>query len=153
TILRSELVTLDGSPATLHIGDRYPVIVNGYYGQTNGTGQTYTPPPTVNFQDLGLVLKVTPSVHIGDEISLDIDAENNVLGLVSSNDIPVISRRKYAGKIRLAEGEEAVVAGLVNTAVTVNRSGIPLLHKIPWIGRFFQDNTRGRQDDEVLLVL
>jgi len=51
---------------------------NGYFGSTTGTGQVFAPPPTINFEDLGLVLKVTPHVHGVDEVSLDIDAEDDL---------------------------------------------------------------------------
>ena len=81
TVFSSQMVTLDGQPATLHVGERYPIITNQYVGVPTGTtGQVYAPPPTVNFQDLGLVLKVTPSVHAGGEITLDVEADYTVLG-------------------------------------------------------------------------
>ena len=107
----------------------------------------YTPPPTVNFEDLGLVLKITPSVHQSGDVTLDVDAEFKVLGTIVTNEIPTISNRKYQGKVRLASGEWAVVAGLVHTGSAETRSGIPLVSKL------FGNNTRDKDSAEVLLVL
>jgi general secretion pathway protein D len=146
-ILSSQVVSVDGQAAQMHVGDRYPIIVNGYYGNTTGTGQVYTPPPTVNFEDLGLVLKITPTVHDGGETSLEVEADYKVLGADTANDIPIISRRKYTGKVRMKFGEAAVLAGLVSTTLSNTTSG---LLGVP---RVFQNNSTDKQNVEVLLVL
>ena len=152
-VLTSQIVTLDGQAATLHVGDRYPIITTGYYGTTNGTGQVYTPPPTVNFEDLGVVLKVTPSVHDQGEVTLDVDTEFKTLGTTSSNGIPVIASRMFQGKLRLGSGEWAVIAGLVSSVDSETRTGIPGLSDLPWLGRLFSRNTRDKQSTEILIVL
>lgn len=152
--LRAQMVALDGQAATLHVGDKYPIITNGYYGNATGSGQVYTPPPTVNFTDLGLVLKVTPSIHAAGEVTLDIDAAFSVLGAGSSiTGIPVISSRKFAGKVRLASGEWAVMAGLVQSSDSTTRTGTAGLMNLPLIGHFFSKNSREHDSAQVLLVL
>jgi len=152
-VLTSQIVTLDGQAATLHVGDRYPIITTGYYGTTNGTGQVYTPPPTVNFEDLGVVLKITPSVHDRGEVSLDVEADFKALGTSSSNGIPVIVSRKFQGKLRLNTGESAVIAGLVSTIESESRTGIAGLSNLPWLGRLFSQNARNKQSTDILIVL
>lgn len=154
TDLKAQIVALDGQAATLHVGDKYPLITNGYYGNTTGSGQVYAPPPTVTFTDLGLVLKVTPTIHDGGEVSLDLEAEFNVLGAGSSfSGIPVISNRKFTGKVRLRDGEWAVIAGLVQTSDNQTATGFAGLMNLPLIGRILRQNTRDKTSNETLLVL
>lgn len=153
TVLRAQMTTLDGQAAQFHVGDRYPIITSGYYGNTAGVGQTFTPPPTINFEDLGLVLKVTPSVHDEGEVTLEIDTSFKVLGSDSLNGIPVIGNRKYTGKVRLANDEWAVLAGLVSVTEGVTRNGIAGLANIPVLGHLFSQNTRSKDSAEVLLVI
>jgi len=153
TMLRTQMTTLDGQAASFHVGDRYPIITSGYYGTTTGVGQTFSPPPVVNFEDLGLVLKVTPAVHGEGEITLDVDASFKVLGSGSLNGIPIIANRKYTGKVRLADGEWAVVAGLVSTSDGVTKNGIAGVASFPILGHLFSQNTRSKDSAEVLLVI
>lgn len=153
-LLNSQVVSLDGQAATLHVGSRYPIISNQYVGNTSGsTGQVFTPPPTINFEDLGLVLKVTPSLHEGGEVTLDLDTEFKVLGAQTSVGIPIIGNRKYTGKVRLKDGEWAVVAGLVQESDSDNQSGLPGLSHIPILGRLFSQNDIEKSSSEVLLIL
>jgi general secretion pathway protein D len=153
SVLRAQVVSADGQPVTLHIGDRYPIITNGYYGQTTGTGTVYSPPPTVQFQDLGLSLKLTPSVHEKGEVTLDVDAQYALLGATVSNGIPIISNRKFQGKVRLADGEWAVIAGLAESDAGQTFTGIPGLANLPWIGRFLRQNNVTKNSNEVLILL
>ncbi len=153
SVFSAQVVTLDGQPATLHVGDRYPIITNAYVGATAGTGTVYTPPPTVNFEDLGLVLKITPSVHLGGEMTLDVEAEFKVLGSLNSTGIPTISQRKFKGQVRLDSGEWAVLAGLTQDADTHSVGGIAGLASIPVVGRLFRTDNYEKDSTETLLVL
>jgi general secretion pathway protein D len=131
TVLHSEIVALDGQPSTLHVGDKYPLVSNAYIGNTSGGGTVYTPPPTFTFEDLGLVLKVTPHIHGTDDVTLDVSAEFKLLGATSIDGIPVISSRKYESKTRVMTGEWAVLAGLMTSSEARTITGIPILSLVP----------------------
>ena len=154
-LLDAQIVSLDGQQATLHVGDRYPIITNQYVGSTAGqTGQVYAPPPTITFEDLGLVLKITPSVHEDDEMTLDVDAEFKTLGAASSvSGIPIIASNTYTAKVRLKNGEWAVIAGLIQLNDSETRTGYPGLMRIPILGRLFGTTNTEHDKSDVLLVL
>jgi general secretion pathway protein D len=149
TLLNSEVVALDGMPATLHVGDKYPIITNGYFGATTGTGQVFTPPPTINFEDLGLVLKITPHVHGVDDVSLDVDAEFKLLGAGSVNGIPIVSERKFESKVRVTTGQWAVLGGLMTGSEARTMTGIPIISSLPLL----RENKTNRDDSETLIIL
>jgi general secretion pathway protein D len=152
TVLNSEVVALNGQPATLHIGDKYPLVTNTYIGGSTNTassGQVYTPPPTFTFEDLGLVLKVTPWIHGTDEVSLEVDAEFKLLGAGAVDGIPIISSRKYTSKVRLRTGEWAILAGLMTKTEANTITGIPGLSLIP----ILRSNTVSKEDGATLIVL
>ena len=149
TVLQSEIVALDGQPSTLHIGEKYPVMTSGYFGAPAGSGQVYAPPPTFNFEDLGLVLKVTPHIHGPEEVSLDISAEYELLAAGSSNGIPVIANTKFESKVTVENGEWAVLAGLMTASESHTIGGIPLLSAIPLL----RNKSTNRDDGQTLIVL
>jgi general secretion pathway protein D len=153
-LLDAQIVSVDGQAATLHVGNRYPIITNGYYGNTTGTGTVYAPPPTVNYEDLGLVLKITPSAHEGGEISLDIDTTFKVIvGNSAISGIPIISSRKFTGKVRLKQDEWGVVAGLVSLLESDSSTGLAGVSSIPWIGRLLRQNTIEKDSTQMMLLL
>jgi hypothetical protein len=144
----------DGQAATLHVGDKYPIVTSQFVGAPPvSIGQVYAPPPVVNFEDLGVVLKVTPTVHDADEVSLDLSAEYKVLGNINLNGIPSISNRKFEAKVRLLTSECAIISGLVSETHTDTRSGVPLLSRIPLLGWFFRQTTKEHDYTDTLVVL
>lgn len=153
TLLRTQLRSLDGMPATFHVGDRYPILTGGYFGPIDTPGQVFTPPPQFNFEDLGVSFKVTPRVHDGEEVTLEVEAEFKVLGGQSFNGIPVISNRKAVSRARLRTGEWAVIAGMMNATEARTFSGIAGLASLPGIGALLRKNQRDRSTSEVVVVL
>lgn len=149
SLVKAELRGVDGQPAQLHVGDRYPIMTNGYFGNTTGTGTVYTPPPTVNFEDLGVVLKVTPRVHGVDSVSLEIEAEFKTLTGEALNGIPVIANRKFTTRVRTTFEETTVIAGLVRETLSQSWSGIPLLVKVPAL----RNNDKSSDLTQILLTL
>ena len=147
--LKAEIRTIDNFPANFVVGDKYPIITNQYIGSGGTTNSRFSPPPSIQFEDLGLTLKITPRVHSYEEISLDVESEFKVLTGQALNGIPVISSRKYQGKVRLHEGQWAIVAGLVTMSDTNSRNGIPIVSAIPGVGSRNKEKRRG----QTLLVI
>jgi type II secretory pathway component GspD/PulD (secretin) len=152
TLLSSQIVALDGQVATLHVGDKYPIITSSFAG-TVGQAQSTAFAPTTQFVDLGLTLKITPTVHEDMEVTLDVDAEFKALGSGSFNGIPVIDSRQYQGKVRLQNGDWAVVAGMLSTTDAETPTGIAGLSDLPWIGGLFTHHVHQRDRSETLVVL
>jgi len=151
-LLRAEMRSVDGQAAQVHIGDRYPIITGSFGGGFGGLGGLAAP-PNIQFEDLGLTLKVTPRIHNSDELSLDVESEFKVLTGETLNGIPVISNRKFTSKVRLRNGEYAIAAGLLSANEVRALKGIAGVARVPLIGPLLSKRDRTDTSGQTLLVL
>jgi general secretion pathway protein D len=154
-ILESEMRTVDGVAATMHIGEQYPVLTTQYVGPSNFTtgGTVYTPPPSFQFVDLGLTLKVTPSLRTSDSATMDIDAEYKVLTGDSVNSIPIIGNRALKSNINLKMGEWAVIGGLLDVEQAHSIAGLVGTSRIPYLSALTSTRTKSKTTDQILLLM
>jgi general secretion pathway protein D len=161
SLSRVTLRAAQGKDATFHLGERYPIMNASYAPIYNSPqisavlgNQSYVPPfPSVSYEDLGLNLKAKPVIHGNGEVSLTLELQVRSLTGVSSNGVPVIANQEYNGSIRLRDGEPAVVAGEITTNDQRSMSGIPGVNALPGINQVFDDNTKMKQNDELLIVI
>jgi general secretion pathway protein D len=153
SLFKAEMRSLDGSAATFHAGEKYPIVTLGYVGQITPGQDVFVPPPTFNFEDLGLSLKITPKIHDRREVTLEVEAEYKLLGNATFNGNPVISSRKFANRVRLRFDQSAIIGGLVTDSTATTLSGPAGLSAIPVIGTVLGRTSRTREQNETLLVL
>ena len=155
TLYDATVVVGNGQTANLHIGDKYPIaqsLYSGYAQQTNSSA-LYNPIGQVSFVDLGIILKITPRLTSGDDVSMDVEADYRALGPLTIETVPEILQRGFKGTVSMREGQWAVLGGLDEQTLSVNRSGIAGLADIPGINQLFSENTRNTEKSKTLLVL
>jgi len=153
-LLKTSARSVDGQPATIKVGQKYPILTAGYFGPASFSGPgAYTPPPSFTFEDLGLSLKATPHVHGTEDVTLTVEAEFKVLAGQASNGIPIISNRSLKSDVTLKMGEWAVVAGLIDDEDARTLAGIAGLARIPVIGPLTSNVTRNTSADRVVIML
>ena len=152
SIFQAHLTAVDGQAASLKVGEKYPILTSAFIGPA-GAGANTGIPPAVQFQDLGLVLKITPTVQANGEVTLDVDAQQTALSGSTNDGIPIITSSHFQGMTRLVDGESAIIAGLMQTNISDTRSGYPWLSNVPILGRLFTSTTKALQVGETLIVL
>ena len=114
---------LDSQALNIHVGERFPVVSTAFVGSP---GQTGLPTPAIQFEQLGLVVKVTPRIHNQEEVSLQIEAELKALTGEAANGIPVIANRSINSTVRMRFDEAAIIAGLSTDQQRRSSEGLPL---------------------------
>jgi general secretion pathway protein D len=151
TLFRTRIRASNQTPATAKIGQRYPII-SAVIGNIPGF-TSFEVPPQVQFEDLGLDLKVTPRIHGADEVSLEIETEFKTLGSESFNGVPTINNRKIASQVRLRAGEWAAVGGLLTADQARTLAGLAGSTSIPFLGFLLGNQTFETNRTQVLLVI
>ena len=154
-LFRAQLRSTDSQPATFHVGEKFPIITQGYFGAvpTGQQGQVFQPPPSFTFEDLGVELKVTPHVHGADGVTLAVETSFELLTGQAVNGIPIIGRRQLNNEVRLLDGEWAVVAGIISKTDSKNHSGFWGLAQIPLIGNLFKQTTKDKESENLLIAI
>jgi len=161
TLERLTLRAMQGKAASMLVGTRYPIlnatfapIANSPAIAANIQANTFQAAfPSVSYEDLGLKVKATPSVHGEADVTLDLETDIRALTGQSLNGVPVISNRSYKSTITLKNGETAVVVGYMNHSEQVSLSGLPGLGAIPDIGLLAANQNKTAEDDEFLLII
>ncbi len=131
-----KLVTLNGQPATMLSGQRIPYLVS----QTVFAGGAAAPTQTVQMEEVGIKLAITPLINADGYITVHILPEvSSVVGFRGvANDLPVIATRQAETTVRLKDGNSVLIGGLLDEEKTVNVTKVPLLGSIPFFGLLFQ---------------
>jgi type II secretory pathway component GspD/PulD (secretin) len=115
--------------------------------------QNQQPYPGSQYEDIGLKIKATPSLHANGEVTLQLDFDIKALTGTTLNGIPVISNRSLTQTVRLKEDETSLLTGLLDDQTTKSITGIPGLAPLPGLGYAFGTRSNSLQDSELLFLI
>jgi general secretion pathway protein D len=146
----------DQQKATLKIGSRIPIATGSY--QTGAATALVSSLVNTQFQyqDVGVNIEITPTVHYDRDITLKIKIEVTAQsGSVTISGVtePILSQRVAEQTIRLREGEANILGGINETQIQDNWSGVPGLSNIPILRYLFGSRDKIRQDDEIVFLV
>ncbi len=147
-----------GAPAEFKVGERYPIATGQYTASgaeppvSVGGASFIQPPPTIEFEDLGLSLAFTPSIHSSTEVTLQMEVSFRFLAGGDINGVPVVANREFQSQVRLRAGSFAVVSGMSLLERRRSASGLMGLGGIPLLGTLFRTR-RASWNRRDLLVL
>jgi type IV pilus assembly protein PilQ len=102
----------------------------------------------------GIKLRIKPWVSASNEINVDITPEvSNTTGVLSADNLPQTSERKVQTTIRVKDGETIIIGGLIQTQEIETERRIPVLSRIPLIGRIFTWNVTEDYTTELVVYI
>lgn len=147
-----KLLVLDRQQARLEVGDLVPIISQTAQGVVTADSPIVN---SVQYQQTGVILTVTPRINAGGLVTLDIDQNVSQVVQTTSSSInsPTFQERKVTSKVAVQNGETISLAGLIQDSKTEENSGIPILSDIPLLGNLFSTKTNNRDRTELLILL
>jgi type II secretory pathway component GspD/PulD (secretin) len=120
-------------------------------GGVGAAGQE--PYPGAEYEDIGVKVKATPTMHPNDEVTLQLDFEIRALAGSSINGIPVITNRTISQTLRIKEEETTMISGLLDNEETKTLSGLPGFANIPVARYLFAQKSVTAENTEMIILV
>jgi general secretion pathway protein D len=139
------IVTTDNEEASLNVGQEVP-FVTGSYSNTGNAGGAVNPFQTVQREQVGVKLVITPQINEGDSLLLKISQEISNIAQSSQGAVDLITNQRIIETtVIVADGGILVLGGLLEDTLRESDQRVPILGSIPVLGALF----RSRSTDKV----
>lgn len=150
---RPSILTRNNQQATIMVGQSVPIITNSRVSDTTNTTIN-----TVQYQDIGIILRVTPFITEDGLVEMIVSPEISSLSATTvpiSNTVssPVIDKRSADTVVVTPSDMTVVIGGLISTEVQESERKVPLLGDIPLLGYAFKRKQKSNVKTELLIFL
>jgi len=144
------VLTLDNEEASLSVGQEVPFITGSFTGAADNATNPFQ---TIEREEVGVVLTVTPQINDGDSVRLQISQEISSVAetAVSGVSDVVTDVTTLTTNVIVEDRELLVLGGLIQDQQNSTKSKIPILGSIPLIGWLFRDSSKS-SDQNVLMI-
>jgi Flp pilus assembly secretin CpaC len=124
------------------------------FSSSGAAGIAQQPYPGAEYEDLGVKIKATPTIHPNEEVTLQLEFEIRALAGTSINGIPIITNRTLSQTVRIREDEPTIIGGLLDNEETRTLTGLPGFANLPGAaGYFFGQRNTTAQDTEMVILI
>ena len=141
------ITTLDNEEAYFIVGQEVPIITGSATGDNNSN-----PFQTVDRQEVGIKLRVTPQVNEGNAVQLTIEQETSSVSGNTGVDIS-INKREIKTTVMTDSGDTVVLGGLIDEDVQESVQKVPILGDIPIIGHLFKSTSNSTRKRNLMVFI
>ena len=148
------IITMNNEEAEVKVTQEIPLITGSYTSSPASTNGTTSPFETIQREEVGTILKVTPHINEGNSVQLKIEQEDSSPGakLTDSADIST-NKRSIKTTVLIEDGGIIVLGGLMSDTVTESEDRVPGLGAIPIIGNLFKSRSGSRQKKNLIVFI
>jgi general secretion pathway protein D len=148
------LITMNNEEAEVKVTQEIPLITGSFSNTTQSVAGTSSPFQTIQREEVGTILKVTPHINEGNSVQLKIEQEDSAPGakLTDSADIST-NKRSIKTTVLIEDGGIIVLGGLISDTVTESEDRVPGLGAIPLIGNLFKSRSGTRQKKNLVVFI
>lgn len=147
------LTTLDNEEAEFTAGQEVPFLT-GSFSNTGSSTNSVNPFQTINREDVGLTLGITPQINDGDTIKLKIKLEISSLASGSTGAVDLVTnKRTLNNTVNVDNGQILVLGGLLDDNLTETQRRVPFVSSIPVLGELFKYRSVDRTKRNLMLFI
>jgi general secretion pathway protein D len=148
------LLTLDNQEAYITVGQNVPFVTGSFTNTGAGGDGAQNPFQTIERENVGITLTVTPHINEGDTVVLDISQEvSSLSGLSAVASDLITNERKIQTKVMAQDNRVVVLGGLIKEDVQDGTQKVPLLGDIPFLGRLFRTDAEKITKTNLLIFI
>ncbi len=154
-----QILTLDNKEAEIRVATNIP-FPTGQIITAAGAGGAAVPTITIQRQDVGIILKITPhTIERTNRLILDVNieisdvAEEAPAGLAVQQLGIATIKRSSTTSVLVDDGQTIVIGGLMRTRKSSSRTKVPILGDIPVIGVLFRSSKSQTQKSNLIIFL
>ncbi|MEY4760459.1 MAG: hypothetical protein RLZZ200_315 [Pseudomonadota bacterium] len=146
--------TVDNQETELKVAQEVPFITGQYTNNNAGQAGTVNPFTTVQRQEVGTILKITPQINEGDAVMLKIGLESSELAGTAGDANSLITNKRVINTHVLIEDQGIIVlGGLIRDSKVNGESRVPLLGSIPLVGELFRTRNAKREKSNLMVFI
>ncbi len=149
------LIATDSIAATMNVGDTVPTLASQAAGNITLGGNSQIFQGISNVQTgvtLNVLARVTPGGIVTMKIQQDVSAPV-APAAGSAIQSPSFSQRSFNTQVTVQDGDTIAIGGIISDSDTYSTSGIPLLHRIPFIGAAFGSKSVTKNRTEMVVLM
>jgi general secretion pathway protein D len=147
------LVTTDNEEASLNVGQEVP-FVTGSFSSTGGNIGSVNPFQTIQREQVGVKLTITPQINEGDSLLLDISQEiSNIAQSVEGATDLITNQRIVETTVIVDDGQILVLGGLLEDVLRESEQRVPILGSIPFLGALFRVQSTDKVKTNLLVFI
>ena len=132
------LVTTDNEEASLNVGQEVP-FVTGSFSNTGGTAGAVNPFQTIQREQVGVKLVITPQINEGDSLLLKISQEISSIASSAEGAVDLVTNERIIETtVIVDDGQILVLGGLLEDVLRESNQRVPVLGSIPILGALFR---------------
>jgi general secretion pathway protein D len=141
------IFTSNNVQAVINISQSIPYVVSQREDANGNMTFNYS------FQDVGIVLTVTPRISANGMVTLDVNQTANDLQGYTSFNAPIVNQRQAQTTVSVMDGETVILGGIIRNTVSSTVKKLPLLGDIPILGNLFRSTDKSKVKTELLVFL
>jgi general secretion pathway protein D len=148
-------VTMDNQEAELKVAQEVPFVTGSYANTGGGTNNGVNPFTTVQRQEVGTIVKITPQINAGGPlVQLKIELESSELANATGDANSLITNKRTINtNVLIEDGGIVVLGGLIRDSATRGETRVPYLGRIPIIGELFKTRSRKREKSNLMVFI
>jgi len=147
------LVTLDNEEAEIVVAQNVPFITGQFTNTGSGTDTAVNPFQTIERQDVGLTLRITPQINEGDSVKLDVEQEVSSLSPSPVATDLITNKRSIKTTVMVRDQQTIVLGGLIEDTFRDNVQKVPILGDIPLLGHLFKSTTTTKDKQNLMVFI